>query len=287
MRPGRDRRQDARGDADIHQHDVAREHAPRQQQMAGLLAEEGHGHRRRRRCAAHRAAGAVEPARHVDGDDRQSACRHRLDRRARGPLDSARQARAEDGIDDQPGAAQQLGAERQHRIGPQRRVIRGIAPESGGVAEQAQPHRPAGFGQVACRDEAVAAIIAGAAQHRDRARRPALEHRLGDGAAGGLHQLHPGDAAGDRRAVRQRHLRRRQQGIVVGARHPATSMAPPPVGGTVPVPRRRCNPGGGREANSRSEFGRGGVSGCAATAKACQNRCRHRALRTSRRAPGA
>ena len=56
------------GQADIGQHRLAAQLAPRQQQMPGLEPEEGHRQRRLRRIAAHRAGGAIEPARHIHRD---------------------------------------------------------------------------------------------------------------------------------------------------------------------------------------------------------------------------
>ena len=87
------------------------------------------------------------------------------------PVDRAREAGAEQRIDDERGA---LEARRPTAPRP--------APSSGAaaaaaspfsaaaLAEQREPHRPAALRQDARRDEAVAAIVAGTAQHADRPR---------------------------------------------------------------------------------------------------------------------
>ena len=98
--------------------------------------------------------------------------------------------------------------------------MRGIARQTLARAQEAKPHRPAGGSEMARRDEAVAAIVAGAAQHRDRAHPPAPHHRGGDGLPRRLHQGDARHAPGDRGAVRRGHFRGRQQGEPVGVHAP-------------------------------------------------------------------
>ncbi len=161
----------------------------RQQQMAGLLAEEGDGERGRR--AAPRTA-PVAPSRPLGtstASDRQMprAASASITARAM-PVDRTGEAGAEDRIDDHAGAVEQRRGQRLDRSWPQGRMMRRIAAEPLARAEKAEPDRPAGRGKMPRRDEAVAAIIAGPAQHRDRPRRPAPHHRNGDGRARRLHQ---------------------------------------------------------------------------------------------------
>jgi hypothetical protein len=54
--------------ADIGKHCLAAQLAARQQQMPRLEAEERHRQRCLRREAVHRSGGAIETARHIDGD---------------------------------------------------------------------------------------------------------------------------------------------------------------------------------------------------------------------------
>ena len=118
MRARLDRVERAAGDADIGDDQHAAQRPPRQQQMPGLLAEEGDGERGTGGGAAHRAARAIEAARHVDGHGRDGARRDRLDHGFRGAVEWAREAGAEDRVDHQAGAVEKSGRERLDRSGP-------------------------------------------------------------------------------------------------------------------------------------------------------------------------
>jgi hypothetical protein len=221
-----DRGEDRRGDADIGDDRLAAQGPRRQQQMAGLLAEEGDGESAGWGDAAHGAAGAVDAARHVDGDDRQAARREAGDDVARQPVDRAAEAGPEQGVDHEA----DLGGERRRQgldgAVPARGVARGVAGERVRGAEQEEADRPAGFRQMARRDEPVAAIVAGAAEDGGRARRPARGDRFGDGGAGALHQRLAGEAARDGQPIGLAHLARRQQGEVVGGCGHGSRLAP-------------------------------------------------------------
>ena len=68
-------------------------------------------------------------------------------------------------------------------------------------AEQGDANRPASFGKMPGRNEAVAAIVTGSAQHDYRTRRPALLNFVGDSAAGIFHQFDDRFAGGHSQAV--------------------------------------------------------------------------------------
>ncbi len=65
------------------------------------------------------------------------------------------------------------------------------------VADKAHPHLIAAFGQMARGDKAVAAVVAGPRHNHHAPARPQRRGSVGDGAAGILHQLDAGHAAGD------------------------------------------------------------------------------------------
>ena len=96
------------------------------------------------------------------------------------------------------GAVEQVRHQRLDRAGIARRVMRRGARQRLARAKQGHPHRPAFARKLARRDEAVAAIVAGTAQHGNRPLRPARRHRLGHGAARRFHERVLADAAGHR-----------------------------------------------------------------------------------------
>jgi len=188
--------------------------------MPWLLAKEGDGEDRRRRDAAHGSGRAVDAARHVDRDDGQPARDHPGDHIPGHAVDRAREAGAEQRVDDQAGVGRQVRRKRLDGSLPACRMPCRIPAELVAFAEQKEAKRPTPLRQVARRDEPVTAIIAGTAEHRDGARRPALGDRRRDGGAGTFHQRLAGDAAGNRQAVGLGHFPRRQQGqVICGNRH--------------------------------------------------------------------
>ena len=104
---GRDARERRFGDADVGEPDRPAEHAPRQQQMAGLEAEEGDARARLDRDAAHLAGLAVEAGGDVDRKHAPAGAGESidaLDDRFRRAIDVAREAGAEQGVDHAIGA---------------------------------------------------------------------------------------------------------------------------------------------------------------------------------------
>ena len=73
-------RDDRVADADVGEHDLAASLAPRQQQMAGFLAREGHGDVGAKCLAEDVAAVAGDTGRQIDGDDRQVQLGRNIDR---------------------------------------------------------------------------------------------------------------------------------------------------------------------------------------------------------------
>ena len=186
---------------------------PRQQQMAGLSAEERHGFGGADRRAHHRAAGAVDAAGQIDGDHRRARGVDRLDHGTGRAFDRPVEARAEQRIDDQARASERIGPRRLDRALPACCRLRRVALEPVALAKQQQADRIAAFGKDAGADEAVAAVVAGAGHDADRGRTTAGQprHRVGNGTPGVLHQTHARHPAGDRQAVRLGHFRRGQQ----------------------------------------------------------------------------
>ena len=148
--------------------------APRQQDMARLLAREGHGAVGLNR--AERFAGvAHEAARHVDGNDRQSALsgggEHRVSRRRR----AAR-------LNPEPNSASTTSSapsstrvvERLDGAAPARRMVHSASPRKCSTSAEREQRAPAirRMRQRARRDEAVAAVIARPAKDGDGPSRP-------------------------------------------------------------------------------------------------------------------
>ncbi len=84
-------------------------------------------------------------------------------------------------------------------------------------AQEPEPNRPAGGGEMARRGKPVAAIVAGAAQNRDRPHRPAPLQCIGNRPPGCVHQHGLAHPSCNCRPVGQGHFGWRQQGIVEGA----------------------------------------------------------------------
>src|ERR1700729_2578344 len=132
--------------------------------MTGLGAKEGHRALGERRAAHYFAAVTMQPARHIDRDNGERLAVDPVDRRAGGTLDGTRESRPEQRIDHQRLAIEKTEGECLDRALPGLCGPRSIALQGAAGAEQPDPHRPARFLQGARRHEAVAAILAGAAQ---------------------------------------------------------------------------------------------------------------------------
>ena len=176
-----------------------------------LGAEERHREGCREGHAHHLAAVAVDAARHVDRDDGQAFGVDASDQPRCGALDRPVETRPEQRIDDQRPTRQRCRGEVAHRALPEARRPGGIALEGIGRAHQRDTHRPAGGLQQSRHHEAVAAVVAGAADH-DHGLRPIV---IGDGCDHGpscrFHQLRAVGTGGDRGSVGLRHFRTAQQ----------------------------------------------------------------------------
>ena len=190
-----------RGNADVRDHQLADMVAARQQQMAGLGAVKSHGEHGRSRGPEDRAAVAIDAGGNVDRHHRHAGASHRLNRLSCDAVQGAREPGAEQPIDHEPGAFDQLGIEGQHVVGPGIRRQGRVAAQALPRAEQGNPDRPAALLEKPGGHEAVAAVVAGSAEHERRPWREAGRDRSGDRRAGVFHEL-------DARRRRQRSRRR-------------------------------------------------------------------------------
>ena len=203
----RDRRQHAVRQADIGQQRLAAQHPPRQQQMAGLQPEEGHGQRRPRREAAHLPGAAIQPGGDIDRQDRHP---HGAQRRGDRPIHVARQPGAEHRVDDEAGPRRLGRTEGDPRPAP-------AGGRPGCIAawprrrQRGDRHRPARLFQQPCRDIAIATVVARPGQHQRPHRPEGPPRRPRHRPPGGGHQRDAEDTAGDRRRIGAAHLLRCQQ----------------------------------------------------------------------------
>ena len=166
------------------------------------------------RRAHHRAAVAVDAARQIDGDRpaRRRALIASIIARA-GPSTGRSRPAPNSASTMRPAPASAAGVAASTGPGQRRGRLRRIALEPVAIAQQQQPDRIAALGQDARADKAVAAVVARAgddADHRRAARAPP-RHRVGDRAAGVLHQPDAGRARRDRQAVGLGHFRGGEQ----------------------------------------------------------------------------
>ena len=159
----------------------------------------------------HFAAIAMQAARHVDGDNGERLVVDPVDHLAGDTLDGTREPRAEQRIDHQRSPLEKTESERLDRASPGFRGPRSIALQGAAGAEQPDPDRPARFLQMTRRHEAIAAIVAGAAQDDDGPRPMAALHRLGDRPSRRFHEISPRHAAGDGGSIGLGHLRAAQK----------------------------------------------------------------------------
>ncbi len=212
-RRGRNRVQHAVGNADAGDFHLSAERAPRQQDMRRFFAEE----RDRQVSAddaacslalAHHARGiAMQAARHVDGDDRRVRFVDGPGERGVRTFQRTRKPRAEQRIDDERLRGCRLEvADGFRRTVPAPRHLARVALQSLSVQGREHGDGPAALLQQPGDDIAVAAIVAGAAQHRRRALRRAAADRIGDRTSGVLHQRQRRHARGDGQPVGLAHL---------------------------------------------------------------------------------
>ena len=157
----------------------------------------------------------MQAARHVDGHRRERLAIDAIDELAGDAVDGPRQARTEQRVDHQRTAVEKIERQRRHLAGPSAGRPGCIALQRATLAEQAQPYRPALRLEMPRRHEAVAAIVAGAAQHDDRSARMVRRDGIGHRPARGLHQVDARHAGRDRGGVGSGHLGAGQEGEVV------------------------------------------------------------------------
>ena len=179
--------------------------------MCRLRPEKGHRRHAARRAIVATAENFTAVAEHaawnVDRNARQSGTIDRADHGAHFRPERAREPGAEQRVDDQRRAVERGGAEGNHHavaVAPAPRVHRGVAAHL--ARKLTDAHRPAEIAQMPGDDIAVAAVVAGTAQHGHRLRRKARGNRRRRHTAGGLHQGEAANAGFDRQPIRRGHL---------------------------------------------------------------------------------
>ena len=212
---GRDARERRFGDADVGEPDRPAEHAPWQQQVAGLQAEEGDARARLDRDAANLAACPVDAGGDVDRDHAPAGAGESfdaLDDRFRNALDVAREPGPEQSVDDAISAARIDGCGVEDLALVARGGERRIARQRFLPADEPEFDRVAALCQEPPGDEAVAAIAAGAAEDDDPSARLREPRRLvGDREARALHQRDAWRSGGHGEAVGLAHFGRGQE----------------------------------------------------------------------------
>ena len=223
---GPDLLQDIIGNADVRQHQFPAPCPARLQHMPRLLAKEADRQLRLDGSAADRPACAVNPAGHVDRDHRLAAGVDRLDQRRQPTLDIPVEAGSKQRIDDQFGAPDDVRNGAFDHPPPEIAMEGGVPLEPVLLPEQGQPHRPAALLEQPRHHEAVAAVVARAAQHQRLARHEPSGDGVGDRPAGILHQVQGRNARLHRHRVCAGHLDWGQQNGIVRSFHRPT--VPPP-----------------------------------------------------------
>ena len=205
-RGGLDRGQGLGCDSDLRQPDRPAINAPRQKEMSGFPAKEGHALGGPHRRPHDRPGGAVDPAGEIDRNDGTSGGVHRLHRGERVPGHRTIEPGAEQGIDDDGRTG-----EIKRGCGTTRAIAsmpRPCSPRACRVRlHRAEPDAEAGCRQMACGRRT--------RRHRycrgRRSRPPAVRRvppgdESGDCNAGVFHEFGAGNAGGDGSAVGLCHL---------------------------------------------------------------------------------
>ena len=203
------------GNANVGEPDRAAQRPPRQQEMAGLQAKEGHARGRLDRDAANLAGFAIDPGRNVDGEHASAGASEAvdaLDDRFRFAVDVAGEPGPEQRVDHAVGAREvnRRGVEGRSGIasGGERRIaFQRLAP-----AEQSDLDRVSAQSEQPRGDEAVAAVPAGPAEDGDPAARLREPRRLvSDRKPRPLHERNPRRSGRNRKAIGLAHFNGRQQ----------------------------------------------------------------------------
>lgn len=115
---GQTDRERLRSGPDIREAELPAEAASGLEQVSGLERHEGHGLHRPDRDTSHRTGIAVDPGRHVDREHRDPGGVHRLDERAGGAVEIARQTGPEQGVDHEVAGRQRAAVDLTHRSRP-------------------------------------------------------------------------------------------------------------------------------------------------------------------------
>ena len=115
---------------------------------------------------------ALEAARHVDRNDRQSPAGFGSQSFRSRSLERTAEAGSKNGIDHQLGPVEHRRRQQFDGAAPVLRMVPGFTCKMIALAEQGDADRPARFGKPSSRHEAVAAVVAGSAQQGNERRRP-------------------------------------------------------------------------------------------------------------------
>ena len=197
--------------SDMGDNQFAAQVASRQQQVARLPAETRDGQYRRHGADVLTGI-ADDTARDVDGDDGQLAGGDRRQRLEGGACQWPVEAGAEQRIDDEFRTVHRCRRKWLDVLAPAFGMFMGRARKHIESAQQRERDVPARIHEDAGRRKAVAAVVAGSAQHHDPAPLPAPQDGVGDPAPCVLHQLRYRRAREYRQAVGLGHLDRGQEG---------------------------------------------------------------------------
>jgi hypothetical protein len=200
--------------ADIGQHRLSAQVAPRKQQMARLQPEERYREFRVRCISTYGTRAAIHTARHID--------RYHAPGSGQGvrrdSIDIAREARAENRVNDQIGPPRLVRRKRRRSPVPSAGGAGRIGPGPG-RAKGRQTHRPAFLLQQPRDNITIAAVVAWPGQDQRAARPESTSDGTRDRPPGILHQHRAGHAEGGSGRIGAAHLLRGQQFGVTGAVH--------------------------------------------------------------------
>src|SRR5262245_52569668 len=135
--------------------------------MHELEDKEGDGRDGLYRSAPHLSSGGVDTTRHSDTVDRKSRSIDVVDQLGERTFDRTGKAGTEQRIHHHIAAGEEIGTELHAPLTPKPGHCRGIGRQAGRIAVEPESDLVAPFPEMARSNEAVAAVVPGAAQHHD------------------------------------------------------------------------------------------------------------------------